>query len=77
MDKRLNISVTATNLFKRYKNWTSTTVGDHFYTYSNQRATNYYVGLRASWRIGKLKESVKKADRSIENDDVKGGGSKK
>ncbi len=76
MDKRLNISVTAINLFKRYKNWTETTIGDHFYTYTSNRATNYYVGIRASWRIGKLKESVKKADRSIENDDVKSGGSK-
>lgn len=76
MDKRLNISVTTVNPFKRYKNWTETTTGDHFSTYTSDRGTSFYYGIRASWRIGKLKESVKKADRSIENDDVKSGGSK-
>jgi hypothetical protein len=31
-------------------------------------------GISVSYRIGELKASVKKAARSISNDDVKGGG---
>ena len=31
-------------------------------------------GVSVSYRIGELKASVKKAARSISNDDVKGGG---
>ena len=30
--------------------------------------------LNVSYRIGELKASVRKAERSISNDDVKGGG---
>jgi hypothetical protein len=34
-------------------------------------------GFSVSYRIGELKASVKKAARTINNDDVKGGGSSK
>lgn len=33
-------------------------------------------GIRLSWNFGKLKASVKKAERSIQNDDLVGGGKK-
>ena len=33
-----------------------------------------YYGFSISYRLGELKASVKKAARSIDNDDVKGGG---
>lgn len=41
---------------------------ENTYRYSRQR-----FGLSVSYRIGELQASVKKAARSIENDDVKGG----
>lgn len=34
-----------------------------------------YYGLNISWRFGELKAQVKKAARSINNDDLKSGGS--
>ncbi len=77
MDKRLNIAIFAYNPFKRQYGYRNTTVGERFYSYSYMHMQGWNVGIRASWSIGKLKESVKKADRSIENDDVKAGGSKK
>ena len=45
------------------------TQGELWSKYSRQR-----FGISVSYRIGELKASVKKAARSISNDDVKGGG---
>ena len=39
------------------------------------RRTDPVIPLSISYRIGELSASVKKAERSISNDDVKGGGS--
>jgi hypothetical protein len=38
------------------------------------RSVNQSFSLSISYRIGELKASVRKAERSISNDDVKGGG---
>ena len=48
--------------------------GAGFYQESNYRYSRMRYGISVSYRIGELKASVKKAARSIENDDVKGGG---
>ena len=42
---------------------------ESFYKYNQQS-----FGVSVSFRMGELKASVKKAERSISNDDVKGGG---
>ena len=49
------------DLYFRSDNWTKSVV---------QR-----FSLSISYRIGELKASVRKAERTISNDDVKGGGS--
>ena len=41
---------------------------------SSSKYPSRYYGLSISYRIGELKASVKKAARSIDNNDVKGGG---
>lgn len=41
---------------------------------SSNKYPNRYYGFSISYRFGELKASVKKAARSIDNDDVKGGG---
>lgn len=74
IDKRLTISAFAGNFFKKYQRHSSQT----FDTAFNMRSNNYYsrqrFGVSISYRIGELKASVKKAARTINNDDEKGGG---
>ena len=74
IDKRLTLSVFASNFFKKYMENNSRTestgfIQDRWNRYDNQR-----FGISASFRIGELKASVKKAARTISNDDVKSGG---
>ena len=71
---RLTVSVYGSNLFSKYINFDSTTFGDNFYSTNKSRYPNRSFGMSISYRIGELKASVKKAVRSINNDDVKGGG---
>ena len=47
--------------------------GDNFWQESSYRYSRQRFGMSISYRIGELKASVKKAARTIENDDVKGG----
>lgn len=72
---RLTVSVYGSNLFSKYINFNNTTFGENFYSTSKSRYPNRSFGMSISYRIGELKASVKKAARSISNDDVKGGGS--
>lgn len=74
IDKRLTLSVFASNFFNKYTEYNSRTestgfIQDRWNKYDNQR-----FGISASFRIGELKASVKKAARTISNDDVKSGG---
>ena len=74
LKKRLTISAYASNPFTKYDISQSSmeTAGfsqTSFYKYNQQR-----FGIGVSFRMGELKASVKKAERSISNDDVKGGG---
>ena len=48
-------------------------MGENFLSKSSSRYQSRSFGISLSYRIGELKASVKKA-RSINNDDVKGGG---
>lgn len=75
LKKRLTLSAFAGNFFKKYMSQSSSIEGNGFlrensYKYSRQR-----FGVSVSYRIGELKASVKKAARTISNDDVKSGGS--
>lgn len=72
-DKRLTVSAFAGNFFKKYMKNSSSLSGDNFYQESTYRYSRQRFGVSVSYRIGELKASVKKAARSIENDDVKGG----
>ena len=46
----------------------------NFISKSSSKYPSRYYGFSISYRLGELKASVKKAARSIDNDDVKGGG---
>lgn len=73
-DERLNVNVYCSNIFKKYRTYEGHTKGANFISVSNNRYPSRSFGLSVSYRIGELKASVKKAARSINNDDVKGGG---
>lgn len=71
---RLTVSVYGSNLFSKYMHFDNTTFGENFYSTNKSRYPNRSFGMSISYRIGELKASVKKAARTISNDDVKGGG---
>lgn len=73
-DKRLNISIFASNLFNKYQSYSSETVTETFCSWSNSQYASRRFGISVSWRFGELKTQVKKTVRSINNDDVKSGG---
>lgn len=75
LKKRLNISANINNFFNRHYKGTSTTTSTNFI---QKRSYNNYImrcSISVSYRFGELKASVKKAERTISNDDVKEGGS--
>ena len=74
LNKRLTLSTFASNFFKKYTSPTSSIEGVGFTQDSWNRYTRQRFGVSVSYRIGELKASVKKAARTISNDDVKGGG---
>lgn len=76
MDKRLTLTAYIINPFgKRYFCYRSETVADNFRTTASSSWCQLYYGVSVRFRIGKLKASVKHTERTVENNDVKQGGS--
>lgn len=75
LKKRLTLAAFAGNFFKKYMKQSSTIEGYGFIRENSSRYSRQRFGVSVSYRIGELKASVKKAARSISNDDVKSGGS--
>lgn len=74
---RLNFNLYASNFLDAKRHYKSTVTGANFITHSDSSYNPWRVGINVSWRIGELSSGVKKAARSISNDDVKsaeGGG---
>lgn len=74
LKKRLTLSAFASNFFKKYMNNNSTLEDTNFIQESWNKYSRQRFGISVSYRIGELKASVKKAARTISNDDVKSGG---
>lgn len=74
-NERLTLSIFGNNLHQPYRSFNNTTFGENFSASSSYRHVSRYYGMSVSYRIGELKASVKKAARSISNDDVKGDNS--
>ena len=74
LKNRLNVTLSASNFLKKYKQYNYTTEDTFFHADSWSKNVNQSFSLSISYRIGELKASVRKAERSISNDDVKGGG---
>lgn len=76
MKKRLTLSLMAHNIFKKYSSVHAKTESAGFLQTTDSKFSMQMFALSVSYRIGELKAGVKKATRSISNDDVKGGGQK-
>ena len=74
MNRRLSLSAFASNFFQKYNKFESHIEGQGFIQDSWNKYPQMRFGLSVSYRIGELKASVKKAARTITNDDVKSGG---
>ena len=73
-EKRLSVSINTSNLFHKYLTFKNEKVTDTFRSWSESKQQQRSFGLNISWRFGELKAQVKKAARSITNDDVLSGG---
>ncbi|WP_455673429.1 TonB-dependent receptor domain-containing protein [Phocaeicola sp.] len=73
-EKRLTVSVNTSNVFSKYNSYSNNTTTSTFHSWSDNKYPSRYYGCNISWRFGELKAQVKKAARSINNDDLKSGG---
>ena len=76
LNKRLNVGLSATNFLKKYRISETSLQDISFLQDSWTRFTQQRFSLSISYRFGELKASVRKAERTISNDDLKGGGSR-
>ena len=74
MKKRLNLTLSASNFLKKYKTFDYQTTDTYFEAANWSKSVAQRFSVTVSYRIGELKASVRKAERSISNDDVKSGG---
>lgn len=72
--EKLTLSVGINNPFAKYRYYETFTEGPNFSQRASTQYFNRSVFGSVNWRFGKLKDSIKKAKRSISNDDVKSGG---
>ena len=75
LDQRLNVSLTAQNPFGGRLHLGNNTSGNNFSSSTLTSVNLQKFTLGVSFRFGKLQSGVKKAHRSIVNDDVKQSGS--
>lgn len=72
-NKKLDINLSATNIFGKYIKFKNTTTGEGF----TQESINNYpmrnLRLSITYRFGELKSSVRKVQRTISNEDVMQG----
>jgi len=74
-DKKLRINVSVSDPFRKRMVFSSTIEDDTFYRKSKNYNYNRTFRVYISYQIGQMKEQIKKARRSIKNDDLKSGGS--
>ncbi|MDR0371843.1 MAG: TonB-dependent receptor [Prevotellaceae bacterium] len=74
LDKKLNVSLRVSEPFRARSIRESTTYKENNYsTYNFSSSIARSYSLSVSYRFGEMKEQIKKASRTISNDDLKGG----
>ncbi len=76
LKNRLTFSAFANDLFRKSRHNKNTVNAANFHIVQDSWWDNTRWGLTVSLRIGELSSGVKKAQKTIENDDVKSGGGK-
>lgn len=74
-EDRLNIGCYVNNPFPSHRSYNNMTETRDFIDRTFNRHEQFGFGFLVRFRIGKLQTSVKKAERSIQNDDIQSGGS--
>jgi outer membrane receptor protein involved in Fe transport len=74
LNKKMNISLSANNIFTKTFDFYSRTYGTDFYQTSHYYRPRRSVSITLSYKFGKMETQVKKVQRGISNDDVKSGG---
>jgi len=74
LKKKLNVSFSARNLFPERKFYSSYLQTADYREDTKQSYKVQSFGLSVSYRFGELKDQIKKVTKTIENNDVKGGG---
>lgn len=72
-DKKLDVNLSANNVFGKYIKFKTTTEGEGFTQKSLYNYPARAVRLSITYRFGDLKTSIKKVQRGITNEDVKAG----
>ena len=75
MKKKLTVSLSCSDPFWKTKAQTTITEDDNFYQKSINRYTGRSFRINISWKFGDMKSQIKKIQRGISNDDMKGGNS--
>jgi outer membrane receptor protein involved in Fe transport len=70
---KLTISAGINNPFSKFRYYTRSIQGTDFNQYYRSQNYNRSFILSLNWRFGQLKDAIKKNQRSIKNDDTKGG----
>lgn len=73
---KLTLSAGVNNPFMKYRYYETLTEGPNFSQRYRGQNYNRSFNVSLNWKFGKLKDAIKKNQRSISNDDVKAGGSK-
>ncbi len=69
-NKRLYVSISATNIFNKYQTQESETVTSTFKNVSRSKFQQSSYGISISWQFGELKARVKKTNKTIGGDDI-------
>ncbi len=75
-DQRLTVAISANNFARKYRTVKSRIVKGDYTELSKSLIQERWMGLGISYRFGSLKASVKKTEKSIDNNDVIGGSNK-
>ncbi len=73
LKNRLTFSAFGNDLFRGSRHYKTTMDAANFHLFQDNWWSNTRWGVTVSWRIGELSSGVKKAQKTISNDDVKSG----
>lgn len=74
LDKKLDVSLNAQDVFSKYRKMTTTTRGEGFVQESLYKNPMRNLRLSVTYRFGELKTSMKRVQRGITNEDLMQGG---